>query len=212
MVMSLLVYGVLPRILTLALARARLRAACRLTLIALPGLSPVLHRLHQAHVRTTSDEPETGKSGIEGEPPPRPAAPHPEELGVLINWSAVPVAPAAVAQAFGPIPVHPAGGSVATADDRTLGTRLAGELADGAGIGILVKAWEPPLMEWVDFVKDLRSALPARTPILVLPVGVDSETRLMDGEPAHTAIWVRKIRSLGDPWLNPARLPEVAGQ
>ena len=39
---------------------------------------------------------------------------------------------------------------------------------------ILVKAWEPPLMEFVDFVKALRTKISAESAeIVVLPVGLE---------------------------------------
>ena len=209
MVLTLLVYGLLPRVLTFSIARARLGAACQLTLSALPGLSPVLHRMHQAHVQTTSDDPETGGPGI---PPPAvtlSTANRPEALGAVINWSAVPIDPGMLERVFGPIAVHAAGGLSPTEADRRLGAILSDQLDSGAGLGVLVKAWEPPLMEWVDFLKDLRANLPARTPIVVLPIGVDSETRLAGGTPEQVAIWLGKVRGIGDPWLTLGTIQEV---
>ncbi|MEZ5274842.1 MAG: DUF2868 domain-containing protein [Opitutaceae bacterium] len=209
MVLTLLVYGLLPRVFTYTIARARLSTACRLTLTSLPGLSPVIHRMHQAHVQTTSDDPETGRSGLSSPAPTLSTANRPETFGALINWSAVPVDARMLERAFGPIAVHAAGGSSPTAQDRRLGAILADQLGHATGLGLLVKAWEPPLMEWVDFLKDLRAALPARTPIVVLPIGVDSETRLTGGTPEQLAIWMAKIRAVGDPWLSLGTVPEV---
>ena len=61
-VCTIAVYGVLPRVLTLMLARARLRAAIRASVIAAPGFSAVMRRLHAARVETVAVEPEEGNS------------------------------------------------------------------------------------------------------------------------------------------------------
>ena len=208
-IMTLLVYGLLPRGLTFMVARARLNAACRLTLSALPGLSSVLHRLHQARVQTTSDEPEerpTTAPQPDGPPIDRFAS---GRIGITINWSDVPVTPDANEQTFGPLPVHVAGGSAPVDNDRQLAETIAAELPPDTGVALLVKAWEPPLMELVDFLRLLRNALPDRTPIMVFPLGVEAEDALTGGTPDQSAVWRRKIDSIGDPWVTVGSAPEV---
>src|SRR5688572_15101492 len=50
------VYGLLPRAMTLATARSRLRAAIHAAIMAEPGLSAVLRRIHRAPIETRAVE------------------------------------------------------------------------------------------------------------------------------------------------------------
>jgi hypothetical protein len=102
---------------------------------------------------------------------------------------------------FGHQEVRAAGGAAPVEDDRKLVDEAATKLRSGSGIVVVVKAWEPPLMELVDFLKQLRAAAPNRAPILIVPAGVDSGTRITDGTTEQVEIWRRKIAGLGDPWL-----------
>ena len=73
--------------------------------------------------------------------------------------------------------------------------------ASGAVL-ITVKAWEPPLMEFIDFVVALRAAdRGAHTAVLVLPVGLAEDDPLPVATAAQLQVWQRKLASVGDPWL-----------
>jgi len=96
-----------------------------------------------------------------------------------------------------------------------LGSELAGAISGGAGSGrsdaaliaelvaaadppaLLVKAWEPPLAEFSDWLAALRTALGERAPILVLPIAANGA--LASGSDAR--IWSRALDAAGDPWL-----------
>ncbi len=80
---------------------------------------------------------------------------------------------------------------------------------------ILVKGWEPPLLEFIDFVKSLRGHLAGdRAEIVVLPVGLDSDSHvgLHAASPAQIKLWRDKLARLGDPSLRVAanRLDVIA--
>jgi hypothetical protein len=200
-VMTMLVYGLSPRIITFLVAGNRLNAAVRHAFLSTPGLSTVLNRIRQAHVQTASDEPEIrsvrGLGGTGG----RPASPNPTPIGGVINWSAVPATDAAIRAAFGNTPTHAAGADVTIEEDRRLAGQLAPVIDHEQAIAILVKAWEPPLMEFIDFVRVLRHALGDGRSIVVLPVGIETGSRLHPAEDGQLEIWERKIAQVGDPWL-----------
>ena len=88
----------------------------------------------------------------------------------------------------------------------------------------MVKAWEPPLMEFIDFLNTLRAVLPERScPIVVLPVGLGAAlnsgaapgqmsptptastvSALPQATTAQLTLWRNKLAGVGDPWLRVA--------
>lgn len=201
-ILALLIYGLLPRLLALLVARHRLRGSVRAAIAETPGLTTVLRRLHRAAVHT---------SAMEAEPPgtadmmnPSPAADSPAglpEISHVINWAAVPVDDADLSARFGGAKVHAAGGGAALEADNALAARLAAELPDGAGLAIAVKAWEPPLLDFADFIRALRQALGHGRPIIVVPVAADGGTTPSSATPAQSEVWRRQLNQVGDPWL-----------
>ncbi len=206
-VMAMLAYGLLPRLLTLTLALLRVRSAARAAWLATPGLGPLLRRLHRARVETEATEPESGGASLVRTPEDKVAA-VPESAGAVVNWAAAPVDDRRAAASFGNATVHHAGGALSPEDDRLLGPRLAKSHDLAAGIAIIVKAWEPPLMEFVDFLKGLRSACGDRLPIMVVPIGIDAGAEADSGkaglpapEQRHLDVWRSKMATVGDPWI-----------
>lgn len=208
MIACIFVYGLVPRLVTLAYAQSRLNSNCRRILGSLPGFSSVFHRLRHASIQTTSSQPENGRSFPSGESPPlSPPKPVEHELvAAVVNWSAVPVSEGSVQSCFGDVPVYPAGGALSLEQDRALAVTLAGEIKADSAVGILVKAWEPPLMEWIDFVEILHKALPKHTMIFVFPVGPEANGSLSNGSVHHTKIWSNKVVAQGDPYLQVAAI------
>jgi len=209
-VMTMLVYGLSPRIVSFLVAGNRLGAAADRALLSMPGLSTVLHRLRQARVQTVSDEPElphlreSVEAGngfpISGSTP----------IGAVVNWSAVPATDTAIGAAFGPAPIHTAGASVSVEEDRRLAVQLAAAVDREQAIAILVKAWEPPLMEFIDFLRLLRHTLGDGRSLIVLPIGIGTGSGLKPAEDSQLKIWRRKISPVGDPWLRVGSIGEEA--
>jgi hypothetical protein len=201
--LTMAVYGLLPRLITFAFARSRLRSAVRAALEAEPGLTAVVRRIHRAQVETQAPEAEaTIATSARADASSRPGARSPGSVRAVVNWSAVPVDADLLATAFPGAKVFPAGGAAAVRDDLALAKSLAA--ADGEGdVVIVVKAWEPPLMEFIDFVNTLRET-PAGDPSMriVLPVGLD-DTGGAPGRasPAQLKVWRDKLATIGDPWL-----------
>ncbi|RKX34306.1 MAG: hypothetical protein DRP71_07555 [Verrucomicrobia bacterium] len=210
-VMTMLLYGLSPRIISFLVAGNRLGAATRHAFLSTPGLSTVLNRIRQAHVQTASDEPEAQSVQNSAETGGGIEVPVRAPVGVVINWSAVPATDAAIRAAFGQAPIHPAGANVSIEEDHRLADQLAPVIGDEQAVAILVKAWEPPLMEFIDFVRLLRPALGDGRSIIVLPVGIDTGSRLHPAEDRQLEIWRRKISQVGDPWLRVDLIQEVAG-
>jgi hypothetical protein len=68
-------------------------------------------------------------------------------------------------------------------------------------VAVLVKSWEPPLLELQDFLRALRDAVGDGRVVALVPVA-----RGAQGEPAAPgdgalAPWRRAVEQSGDPWL-----------
>jgi hypothetical protein len=61
---------------------------------------------------------------------------------------------------------------------------------------VVVKAWEPPLMEHMDFLAAVRARLGAAVPIVVAAVG-----------DADLGAWRHRLVAHGDPWVCVKALP-----
>ena len=70
--------------------------------------------------------------------------------------------------------------------------------AGGRGsIIVFTRAWEPPLLEFLDFIAALRRALGNDASIIVAPVAESASAV----EPQHRETWARAIGRLADPHL-----------
>lgn len=217
-VLTIAVYGLLPRIFTFALAQYRLRSAARAAILEAPGLSAVLRRIHRSQIDSAALVPESTdprtpllKTGVEA------AAETPGSIRAVVNWAGVPVEAGVLAAQLPKSRFFHAGGTSLLADDFAVVQQIGAETKDDhASVLIIVKAWEPPLMELMDFVTTLRAALPVKsTMIHVLPVGLENDRadRSPGTSPSSTIavfpvatsaqlkLWRDKLNALGDPWL-----------
>jgi hypothetical protein len=94
-----------------------------------------------------------------------------------------------------------AGGRQTTQQDQQLATSLCRHKPEG--VGILVKAWEPPLLDFLDFVRGIRRQCGDKKPLIVLLWGGQDGVTATDRE-----TWQLTLAQLGDPNLH----VEVIGQ
>ncbi|MEM1027423.1 MAG: DUF2868 domain-containing protein, partial [Planctomycetota bacterium] len=199
LVMAMVVYGVLPRFVTLILTRRRLKKAVVRAMATTPGADRVLERMTCAVVETQAVEHEGGDVETSDAPLTESAS---SRVGCVIRW----------AEAEYDGEALDAGGGRSLDEDRQTIAAAASGGSGGEGndrpVLIRVKAWEPPVLEFLDFLSDLRQALGDGRAIEVQPIG--------DGD---RAMWQRKLASVGDPWLRlvsddnpPAAMPEEGGE
>ncbi len=199
--LCMVLYGVLPRAVSLAVALVRLRRAIEWTVAHTPGAAAVLDRLNSEYVETRAEE--AGGESDEAETPtaaPSPAAPGGARF--VVNWAGVPLPDEVLAEPFGSARVYACGGAKTLDEDRETARRAVAETGGSAGAGgvvLVAKSWEPPMLEVVDFLADLRAALGEGVAVTVVPVKVDGG-RLAAGDAAHVAQWQRRVASAGDPW------------
>lgn len=200
LVMCMAVYGVLPRVLTLLLARWRLRTALRHACRHLPGLDEVRMRLTWALVETQADEPEAAGTGAAAQAMPTASPGGPAGDLKVVDWAGAVTDRAGlesfVRHAFGAgvTSVMAAGGTRSTDEDAAVRRELPGH---GVTPALVVKGWEPPMAELHDFLQALRRDLGDGQRVLVVPVGPDGGP----AEARHVDMWARSLAQLGDPWL-----------
>ncbi len=190
----MITWGVLPRVVLLALARWRLWHATRTLLLQDPRVTALLDRM---------DTPvlEQRPEGIE--PGPQPAAVAGPEAGeqdasrkaTVVIWSAAttPGELAAQLRPLGLVPggIHRAGGDASVEQDAHTVEMVAA--ARPSRVVIVTRAWEPPMLEMLDFAADLRAAAPDAS-ITFVPLPPPGEA-LQDSQ---LATWKQAVARLAD--------------
>ena len=75
-------------------------------------------------------------------------------------------------------------------------------LTDAGGddpVLVIAKAWEPPVLELLDFLGELRQALGEARPILVVPLALGAGDRPAAPDASDALQWQRASDRLGDP-------------
>ncbi len=211
-ILAIATYGLLPRALLLAFAGLRLKGAERALLLDDTRVAALVERMTAPEVETASPEPEPPAF----EPPPLAGRRPAQFPGGAAAGAEGAARAAPVGTAVGVIWSHGlAPGDAGPYAERRLGLRLT-ELIEAGGardlsqdraaleaiaaagqrtVVIFTPAWEPPLLEFLDFVAALRRELGPASAVLVTPVAED-ERCVTEVE---TDIWGRALGRLSDP-------------
>jgi hypothetical protein len=196
-VLALVTYGLLPRLVLLIVTTARLRAATKRLLLDDSGVTALLDRMASPEIETAAAEHEVApplEIGV------RPTARRPitGSAHALIWEDSL---PADAARDYARVHfgldvtnVAEAGGGD-FADDRATLERLAADAEQP--LIVFTPAWEPPLLELLDFLAELRRRIGAAVSIVVAPVP-DGPRAVSDVE---RATWTRAVGRLADPKL-----------
>jgi hypothetical protein len=195
--LTIVTYGLLPRVVMLVVAGMRLRAAERALLLDDARVTALLDRMGSPAVETAAAE-----HGETAAAPSADAAPYREVTGraraVIWEGCASPAAARAHTRSRLGLEldaVIEAGGSRTIGADRQALEALAS--TEPGNVVVLTPAWEPPLLELLDFLGELRRRVGPEHSIVVAPVG-DGERRVTDVE--HET-WARAVGRLRDPKL-----------
>jgi hypothetical protein len=199
----MLLYGLVPRALMLGFARVRLHFAVRRAFRAAPGLAALRDRLSSRLVETVGegDAPEAAR-GPEPKPHEGPTLPPGVRCRAIV-WSGFPLDGAAEASAVLGVDVlslHRAGEADLERDAAAI--RALVEAGGEEPVVVIAKAWEPPVLELLDFLADLRKALGARRAVVVVPLGLSDAGRPVAPAPRDALQWQRAADRLGDPWTS----------
>jgi hypothetical protein len=202
----MLVYGFAPRFAALCAVRWRLSVAIGRAFEHVPGLAALRDRLDSRLVETTAEGPESepgGQRASSGSVDDRlPSA----DACQLVLWAGLPLPDDAAAGRLGAAlgldvsRVYRAGEGTLEVDDRIV--RDVAESEAGTPVVVLVKAWEPPVLEFLDFLRDLRTAIGTTRAVAVVPLGLDGDGLPAAPEPVHVQQWRRVLQSVGDPRLS----------
>ncbi len=192
--MATLVYAVGLRLAVWLFARMSLQRAAMKAILAMPQTRQLLHEMNTPLVDPRAQEGETRFVEGASEYPRVLQGPLPR-TSWAIGWAMEPERIGVVLDALGGAAerIAPVGGRQSLAED----TRLIAETA-GAEVLLLVKAWEPPTMEWVDLVTDLAGSAQR---VIVVPTGMPDEAFVPQSD--HVAVWERKLVAIDLPkvWL-----------
>ncbi len=207
LVMCMAVYGLLPRLLTWLLARERMRGALPKTVRHLPGTGDLLARLNTELVETRADDPDLSSAAAASTDTGGAPATSVAGQVVIVAWADALADSETnrgwLAESAGVTAVswHEAGGAHAPEHDDEVALAAAAE--DGAlNLVILVKAWEPPMAEFLDFVRTLRANATPQRMILVAPLDRTDGGAPVAAVVGHLDVWRQMLARLGDPWIN----------
>ena len=201
---SLAIYGLLPRLLLLLFCRFQLRSAYSRTLQYFPGRRELLSRLNSALIETRASEHE-GSSTTAEMGPEQTQYRRVGESVILINWSGLELDKNSLMdeiQALGEFTskvTFRAGVNCKLEVDEAV-IKSVSQLDTNTPISIIVKAWEPPLGELADFIGDLRQPGATQRMIYLLPVAVKAG-QLVQPVIADLDEWQRFSKRLVDPWV-----------
>lgn len=195
-VAALITYGLLPRLALLALTTARLRAATAALLLEDSQVTALIDRMAAPEIETAAPEHDDAPAVDV-----RAAAPAPRGItgsahALIWEGSLSPDAARQYARerlGLDVVGIAEAGGGSALTSDRAVLERLAADVSQT--LVVFTPAWEPPLLELLDFLAELRSRVGATASIVVTPVP-DGARAVTDVE---RATWSRAIARLADP-------------
>jgi ABC-type cobalt transport system substrate-binding protein len=196
-VLTLLTYGLLPRLVLLAVSVVRLRAAERAVLLDDRGVTALVDRMASAAVETAAAEHAESLAA-----PSADAADYPQATGRAraVIWEGCVSAERAREHArkrlgLDLVAVVEAGGSRTLGADRQALDALTA--TDPGTVVVLTPAWEPPLLELLDFLGALRKRVGTEHSIVVAPVADTASTVTA----VEHETWARAIGKLRDPRL-----------
>jgi len=198
LILAVLVYGLLPRVLLLLFARARLRAAVRESMLDLPGVARVLGRLNSELVETTSPERDPGARQGGADVAGADAGQRFDGCrAFVVDWAGAVGSQGAetlLRERFGVrvLAGAAAGGRLSLEDDRALVERVATLDARDIVVFVVVKAWELLTHEIVEFIEAVVAARHGG-PVVVLPVSRDESERASVSVATDAAVWRARL-------------------
>lgn len=198
----LVAYGLAPRIVTWLFAKRAFDRQLRAAIADFPGVRERWATADREHVSTQSPQ-RTEAANPELEAPPSETLTK-LNLGAvhIVDWGGAcgsleqcqRIVDASLSME--PRSFQPAGGNRSSAEDDQVVAVIGEHYRQGDAIMVLVRAWETPTMDLLDFVEALRHATDVKTTICVTILNdTDSEQR------GDTSIWQQMLGRLSDPWI-----------
>jgi hypothetical protein len=196
--MTIVVYGALPRLLLMLVGAWRLRDATRRLLRDDPEVTALLDRLNAPLVRLEGQAAEEVRAA-DGEEPAAPREPLPAQGLILMIWNRAVTAE----QAHAWLATHLG----VTADDvldlgilqsageqRALLAAARQRVEPVRRVILVTKGWEPPLLEFMDFIVLVRETFGAECSISVVPMALSG----VDVQAPEREVWARALAKARD--------------
>jgi len=193
-------YGLLPRLLTLVISWVRFRYHLRKALCNLPGSPELLARMNSPLVSTHAAEPEPALKMKPGRVAGSFEVKDYALRSPIIDWAGTchdvkDLSSILLGMGIEPLEQLRAGGRQTTEQDQELVISLCQRNPEG--VCILVKAWEPPMLDFLDFVRGLRRQCGQKKPLIILLWGGENDVTMTDRE-----TWQLTLGQLADPDLH----------
>ncbi|TKB28522.1 DUF2868 domain-containing protein [Desulfopila sp. IMCC35006] len=211
LVFCLLFYGLLVRLILFLVGKIMERRSLHNLKLDTPACLALIRRM-QTPLVTTQAAPEPKKIEPTGNPgfmhqAPEGTAPHLLKQVVLIPDDIYPLCPTEkmepLLQQKGFTIKERHRFMVSYDTDQQLKHRLAERTwQPGEGIFILMEGWMVPLVDFLSYLKELRTILPDNTIIHLGLVGRPDATVFTPAAPTDLTLWRQKIEALGDPYLS----------
>ncbi len=198
--MAVTVYGLLPRLIAMVISGGRYDKAISSEIGKTSGVHQVVARMNSPLISTGSEARE-----VHHDPNLQPVI-RPRQYGsglscLIIGWSlesrprSIAAPSKLAATGITAEKYFTAGGNQSLSDDRDIMGYVAAHQPEG--VAVVVKAWEPPTLDLMDFIEGLRDQLPPLCPIIVLLSGMQDSPVTAD----HLDSWEFAVSGLNDPAL-----------
>ncbi len=204
-VMSLIVYGLIPRIFTYLYSLINLNKTITNTALIIPGVNDVLDRMNSKVVSLSSSESSniskdstTDRTQSTEEKRKKKVGLKFEQLALKQNTEVLIWSEACKNNYFNQHSklisnYHSVGVLKSTKEDN----EIIKKVSSSSNILIIVKSWEPPKAEFTDFLKQLRSALGEAKTIGVLAISLENQNL----KEIHKQAWSLALKKLNDAWI-----------
>ncbi len=214
---SMVVYGLAPRMLTWSIAFWQVRRAVGGARLDRHEFQKLQSRLRRPFVDTRG-EPDVGDADDDGSTTAALASRGDLDFDgkslAVLKWSGVHLDRAEIEailrSRFGAevAALLPVGQLDQSRDDEAL--RQIATRDEQQPIALVLEAWEPPVADYLDFVRRLRSAVGDGVLIAVLLYHRDPSGAAIPPDSRDVEIWRGSLAALGDPWLAAEPLLEEA--
>ena len=214
LVACMVVYGLVPRIISFGFCKWRYNTALRYGVLHAPGVQNVLDRLNRALVSTRAEDRAEAPSRTNEDDGAAPAAVREaQQRHILIRWAGAGPGDTGIREwavtrlGATACDIFDAGGNASVeVDEQSIDAVASAE--DEASVFLLCKAWEPPIGECMDFLAALSSRIGAGRSVTILPLGRDDDGTGPERE--HLRQWQRRVAQLGDPKLVVKRIDSAS--
>ena len=204
LLLSLVVYGLLPRVLVGTVSTWRLRRALGQAPVDHAAVVELRQRLRRPFIDTRALEEEL-------QPPSAPAAmvlaiePATAHQVMLLAWPGVRADDTAlrklVSEALGASVtlLHRLGPAADAGEAAAM--QAVRDLEVGVSVAMVVEAWEPPVGDYLDMLTALRSAAGPDRLLAVLLYHQEAADRIVPPLDGQLRQWTTRLQALGDPYL-----------